>query len=65
MAFRRASYMLTAPTMPVFAIAVVVAALSALVRYKVVSIAALNPHTYEMMLISVVLLVAGVLLRGL
>lgn len=64
MAFRRGSYALTPPTWPIFAVAVVLAALSALLRYKLVTIAALAPHTYEMMLIAAVLLIVGVLFRG-
>ncbi|WP_375461287.1 hypothetical protein [uncultured Enterovirga sp.] len=64
MAFRRGSYTLTPPTWPIFAIATVLASLSALVRYKVVTIAALTPHTYEMMLIAAVMLIAAALFRG-
>lgn len=66
MVFRRGygSYMLTPPTWPVFIIATVLAALSLLVRYKVLNLAALTPYTYEMMLISALLLIAGALFRG-
>lgn len=64
MAFRRGSYALTAPTWPIFSVAVVLAVLSALMHYKVVTIAVLAPHGYEMMLIAAVLLIAGALFRG-
>lgn len=62
---RRGSLALTPPTLPIFAIAVVLGGLAALMRYKVVSIAALSGYTFEMMLAAFLLLVAGAVLRGL
>lgn len=64
MAFRRGGYALTPPTWPIFSVAVVLAILSALLHYRMISLPALAPHTYEMALVSSVLLAAGALFRG-
>lgn len=45
-------------------IALVLTVLGALVRYKVLAIPALNAHSFEMMFIAAVLLIAGALFRG-
>lgn len=64
MPFRRGSYTLTPPTWPIFVIALVLTVLGALVRYKVLAIPALNAHSFEMMFIAALLLIAGALFRG-
>lgn len=64
MPFRRTSYVLTPPSWPVFIGAAILAALSALVHYRVLVMPALNGLTYEMMLGAAILLIAGALLRG-
>lgn len=65
MPYRRGSFALTPPTVPLFAVAVVLTLLAALVRYKVVAIAALAPHSFELLLVAAVLLIVGALFRGL
>ena len=64
MAFRRGSFTLTPPTMPVFAIAVVLTILGALLRYRVITVSALGPYSFELVLAAAILLIAGALLRG-
>lgn len=64
MAFRRGSFTLTPPTMPVFAIAVVLALLGALLRYRVIALSGLGPYAFELVLAAAVLLILGALLRG-
>lgn len=64
MAFRRGSFTLTPPTMPVFAIAVVLALLGALLRYRVIVLSGLGQYSFELVLVAAVLLIAGTLLRG-
>ena len=64
MAFRRGSFTLTPPTMPVFAIAVVLALLGALLRYRVIALSGLGQYSFELVLVAAVLLIAGALLRG-
>lgn len=64
MPYRRGSFTLTPPSVPLFAVAVVLTLLGVLVRYKVVAIAALGAYSFEMVLIAAVLLIAGALLRG-
>ena len=64
MPFRRAAFTLTPPTWPVFAIALVLTALGALVHYRVVLVPALAGYSFEMVLCGAVLLIAGAMLRG-
>lgn len=64
MAFRRGSFTLTPPTMPVFTIAVVLALLGALLRYRVIALNGLGQYSFELVLAAVVLLILGALLRG-
>ena len=65
MPYRRGSFTLTPPTLPLFLVAVVLTLLGALVHYKVVAIGALAPHSFELMLVAAVLLIVGALFRGL
>jgi hypothetical protein len=64
MPYRRGSFTLTPPTWPIFAIACVLTILAAIVHYKVVAIGALSAHSFEMLLVAAVLLIAGALFRG-
>jgi hypothetical protein len=66
MAYRRGAFALTPPSIIVFIISVVFAVLSLLIYYRVVAIPIINPrYVYEMLLIGYLLLVAGVVFRGL
>lgn len=60
MAYRRGGFALTPPSMLVFVISAVLGILALLIRYAGISIPALNPHTFSMLAIAFVLLVAGV-----
>ena len=64
MPFRRGSFALTPPSVPIFLIALVLTVLGALVKYKLVAIPAISAHSFELVLIGAVLLLAGALLRG-
>lgn len=67
MPFRRAPFVLTPPSLPIFTAAVVLTALGALLHYKLLAIRALGTlgtYSFEMVLIGALLLMAGALLRG-
>ncbi len=65
MAVRRGGFILTPPTMVVFAISVILGVLALLMRYAGLSIPALNPHVFNMLAVAFLLLVAGVVFRQL
>lgn len=64
MAARRVSLPLTAPSVPLFAIAVVVAVLAMVVQYGGVDIPLISKHAFETLAVAFAILTAGVLLRG-
>lgn len=64
MALRRASLPLTAPTVPVFAIAVILAVLAMLAQYGGVDIPLISEHVFNTLAAAFVVMTAGVLLRG-
>ncbi|WP_310540326.1 hypothetical protein [Phenylobacterium sp.] len=64
MAVRRAGLLLTAPSVPLFAIAVVLAVLSMLVQYGGVDIPLIREHVFTTLAVAFAILTAGVLLRG-
>jgi hypothetical protein len=65
MPFRRAGFVLTPPSIPIFLISLVLAVLAFLVRYAGVSIPIITPHLFNVLAIAYVLLVVGVLIRRL
>jgi hypothetical protein len=66
MPFRRAGFALTPPTLPVFAISLVLALVAGLAHYGVLHIATLTPsRAFALLAIAYVLLALGVLLRRL
>ena len=65
MAYRRGAFALTPPSIIIFAISLVFAVLSLLIYYRVATLPVINPrYVYEMLLIGYLLLVAGVVFRG-
>ena len=64
MPFRRGTYTLTPPRWPVFVVALVLTLLLALVHYKLLAIPAIAAHSYEVLLVGAILLIAGALFRG-
>jgi hypothetical protein len=64
MAVRRAGLPLTAPSVPLFAIAVVLAVLAMLVQYGGVAIPFISEHVFNTLAVAFAVLTAGVLLRG-
>jgi len=64
MALRRAGLPLTAPSVPLFAIAVVLAVLAMLARYGGVDIPVISAHAFNTLAVAFAVLTAGVLLRG-
>lgn len=64
MAVRRAGLPLTAPSVPLFAIAVLLAVLAMLVQYAGVAIPVVSEHVFNTLAIAFAVLTAGVLLRG-
>ncbi|MDO8321775.1 MAG: hypothetical protein Q7T23_02420 [Phenylobacterium sp.] len=64
MAARRAGTPLTAPSVPLFAIAVVLAVLSMLVQYGGIAIPLISEHVFTTLAVAFAILTAGVLLRG-
>jgi hypothetical protein len=64
MPYRRAAYVLTPPTWPIFAISLVLALIALLVRYGGVVIPIINAgHVFDVLAIAYLVLVLGVLLR--
>jgi hypothetical protein len=64
MALRRAGLALTAPSTPLFAIAVILAVLAMLVQYGGVDIPIISEHVFNTLALAFAILTAGVLLRG-
>ena len=64
MAARRAGLPLTAPSVPLFAIAVVLAVLAMLVQYGGVAIPLISENAFSTLAVAFAILTAGVLLRG-
>ena len=64
MAVRRAGVPLTAPSVPLFAISVVLAVLSMLVQYGGIDIPFISEHVFTTLAVAFAILTAGVLLRG-
>ena len=64
MAVRRVGLPLTAPSVPLFAVAVVLAVLAMLVQYGGVDIPVISEHAFNTLAIAFAVLTAGVLLRG-
>ena len=59
MAIRRGAFVLTPPTMVVFAISVILAVLALLMQYAGLSIPALRPHVFAILAIAFLLLAAA------
>jgi hypothetical protein len=59
-----AYYWLTPPSLAVFFISVLLAGLALLVRYAHVAIPVVSNHSFETLLIAVLLLLAGNLFKG-
>ena len=65
MAFRRGGFVLTPPSIWIFAISLVLALIAMLVRYGGVHVPIINAaRVFDVMTIAYVLLAAGVLIRG-
>ena len=64
MALRRAGLPLTAPSVPLFAIAVVLAVLAMLAHYGGVAVPVISAHTFNTLAVAFAVLTAGVLLRN-
>lgn len=64
MVFRRAGLPLTAPSVPLFAIAVILAVLAMLVQYGGVDVPVVSEHVFNTLAAAFVILTAGVLMRG-
>ena len=64
MALRRPGLPLTAPSVPLFAIAVILAVLAMLVQYAGLDIPVISEHVFTTLAIAFAILTAGVLLRG-
>jgi hypothetical protein len=65
MAFRRGGFVLTPPSIWIFAISLVLALIALLVRYGGVHVPIINAaRVFDVMAIAYVLLAAGVLIRG-
>lgn len=64
MPLRRAGLPLTAPSVPLFAIAVILAVLAMLAQYGGVAIPVVSEHVFNTLAIAFAVLTAGVLLRG-
>ena len=64
MALRRAGLPLTAPSVPLFAVAVVLAVLAVLAHYGDVPVPVISAHVVDTLAIAFAVLTAGVLLRG-
>jgi hypothetical protein len=65
MAFRRGGFVLTPPSIWIFAISLVLALIALLVRYGGVSVPIINAsRVFDVLAIAYILLAAGVLVRG-
>ena len=64
MAVGRSGFPLTAPYVPLFAIAVILAVLALLAHYGGVAIPFISTHAFDTLAVAFAVLTAGVLLRG-
>lgn len=64
MARRKGGFALTPPSMIVFVISVVLAVLAFLVRYLGVALPVVSGHAFDVLAIGYLILLAGVLLKG-
>lgn len=64
MALRRAGLPLTAPSVPLFAIAVILALAAIIAQYGGVDIPVISEHAFTALTLAFAVLTAGVLLRG-
>ncbi|MDP3803116.1 hypothetical protein [Brevundimonas sp.] len=64
MALRRVGLPLTAPSVPLFALAVVLAVLAMLAQYGDVAIPVVSEHVFNTLAVAFAVLTAGVLLRN-
>lgn len=64
MASRSAGLPLTAPSVPLFAVAVILAVLALLVQYAGVAIPFVSAHVFDTLAVAFAVLTVGVLLRG-
>ncbi len=66
MAYRRGGFALTPPSTIVFVISLILAVLALLVRYAGVSVPVVSPaRVFDVLAIAYLILLAGVVLRGL
>lgn len=64
--YRRGSFVLTPPTLGIFAISMVLALIALFMRYAGVNVPVIRPsHAFDLLAIGYVLLTLGVLFRGL
>jgi len=61
---RRGSFALTAPSVPLFAVAVLLAILAALAQYADMSLPWISEHVVDTFAMAFAILTAGVLARG-
>jgi len=64
MAYRRGSFALTAPSVPLFAVAVVLAVLALLAHYGGADIPWVADHTFDTLTLAFVVMTVGVVARG-
>jgi hypothetical protein len=65
MPFRRSGFVLTPPSFAIFLISLILAALALLVRYAHISVPIVSSsHAFDALAIAYVVLMAGVLIRG-
>lgn len=64
MAYRRAGLQLTAPSVPLFVIALVLAVLAMLAHFGGIAIPVISEHAFETLSLAFAAMTAGVLLRG-
>lgn len=66
MAFRRGGFALTPPSIIIFVLSVILAVIALLVRYAGISIPIISPaRVFDVLAIAYILLLAGVVFRGL
>lgn len=64
MAYRQGSLALTAPTLPLFAVCVILAVAAGLAHYGGVAIPVISTHVVDTLVLAFGVLTAGVLMRG-
>jgi hypothetical protein len=66
MAFRRSGYVLTPPSLAIFAVSVILAVIALLVRYAGIKMPVIGPaRVFDVLAIAYLLLVVGVVFRRL